>query len=209
MSGAASTHDAQPRTRLAAVVTSADRIESIAERRIARGLQQRQASAVSDLHELHGRTVMGLLVRLLGDPPTAEDVFQQVFLEAWQRGASYDPQRGSLLTWILTIARSRAIDELRKRVPEPRDPTDSAAWLDEREQEEALADELLEQWRIAGLLQQLPDHQAELLKRRFYGGETQREIAAATGITLSTVKMRMVDGLARLRELLEAEERGS
>ena len=54
----------------------------------------------------------------------AEDVQQQVFLEAWQRGERYDPERGGLLTWLLQIARSRAIDQLRRRVPEPRDPAE-------------------------------------------------------------------------------------
>jgi RNA polymerase sigma-70 factor (ECF subfamily) len=53
-----------------------------------------------------------------------------VFLEAWERGERYDPERGGLLTWLLTIARSRAIDHLRRRVPEPRDPTSAVVLAD-------------------------------------------------------------------------------
>ena len=68
-------------------------------------------------------------------------------------------------------------------------------------------DELLERWRFAYLLGRLPDEQADLLRRRFYDGATQTEIAAATGVPLGTVKMRMVQGLARLRDLLDGEER--
>jgi RNA polymerase sigma-70 factor (ECF subfamily) len=186
------------------VVATAQRTVSSADRRIADGLQRRDEHALVELHSACGRTVMGFLVRVLGEPATAEDVFQQVFFEAWQRGSDYDPARASTLTWIMTIARSRAIDQLRKRVPEPRDPHSSLALLEPSE--EAEIDELLERWRFANLLGRLPDEQADLLRRRFYDGATQTEIATATRVPLGTVKMRMVEGLARLRDLLDGEE---
>ncbi len=152
---------------------------------------------------------MGFLVRTLRDRAAAEDVFQQVFLEAWQRGPAYDPDRASPLTWVMTIARSRAIDQLRRRVPEPRDPAGSLALLEGDGDHEAVVDALIERWRFAALLGQLPEEEADLLRRRFYAGATQSEIAAATGIPLGTVKMRMVQGLGRLRDLLDREERGA
>lgn len=132
---------------------------------------------------------------------------QQVFLEVWQRGPSYDPERASLLTWVMTIARSRAIDHLRRRVPEPRDPAGTLALL-ESDGLDASLDELAEQWRIAGLLARLSDEEADLLRRRFYDDMSQREIARITGIPLGTVKMRMVQGLERMRELLAEEDLG-
>ena len=187
------------------VVTTAHRTVSSAERRIADGLQRRDEQALVELHAACGRTVMGFLVRVLGERATAEDVFQQVFLQAWQRGSDYDPARASTLTWIMTIARSRAIDQLRKRVPEPHDPRGSLALLEPSV--EAQVDELLDRWRFANLLGRLPDEEADLLRRRFYDGATQTEIAAETGVPLGTVKMRMVQGLARLRDLLDGEER--
>jgi RNA polymerase sigma-70 factor (ECF subfamily) len=184
------------------VAAAAQRTASAADRRIADGLRRRDEQALVELHVACGRTVMGFLVRVLRDPATAEDVFQQVFLEAWQRGPEYEPQRASPMTWVMAITRSRAIDELRRRVPEP---SDSPATEDGRV--EAQLDELIERWRFASLLGRLPEQEADLLRRRFYGGATQTEIASATGIPLGTVKMRMVQGLARLRDLLEAEER--
>ena len=187
------------------VVAAAHRTVSSAERRIADGLQRRDEQALVELHAACGRTVMGFLVRVLGERATAEDVFQQVFFEAWQRGPDYDPARASTLTWIMAIARSRAVDQLRKRVPEPRDPSGSLALLEPSE--EAQVDELVERWRFAYLLGRLPDEQADLLRRRFYDDATQTEIAAATGVPLGTVKMRMVQGLAQLRDLLDGEER--
>jgi len=176
------------------------------DRQLADGLRRRDADAITRLHAECGRVVLGFLIRTLRDRATAEDVFQQVFLEAWERGPTYDPQRGSPLTWVMTIARSRAIDQLRRRVPEPRDPAGSLALLEGEADPEGGVDALAEQWRMAYFLGRLPDEQADLLRRRFYGGRSQSEIAAETGIPLGTVKMRMVQALARLRELMDEEE---
>lgn len=177
--------------------------------RLAEGLHRRDPGALAALHAECGRTVLGFLVRTLRDRAAAEDVFQQVFLEAWQRGPTYDPARSAPLTWVMTIARSRAIDHLRRRVPEPRDPSGAVALLEGEADPAADIDALAEQWRMAALLARLPDEEADLLRRRFYGGATQREIAEATGMPLGTVKMRMVQGLGRLRDLIEAEERAA
>ncbi|WP_037501831.1 RNA polymerase sigma factor [Solirubrobacter soli] len=174
-----------------------------AERRLAKRLARRDPDALRELYDVHGRATFGFLVRVLGERTAAEDVQQQVFLEAWQRGERYDPERGGLLTWLLQIARSRAIDHLRRRVPEPHDPASAVALADRAD--ESRMDELLDHWRMAGELAQLPDQEADLLRRRFYFGQSQTEIAAATGLPLGTVKSRMVSGLRRLREALEGE----
>ncbi|MBI5106645.1 MAG: hypothetical protein HZB46_16965, partial [Solirubrobacterales bacterium] len=100
------------------------------ERRIARRLRDADPRGLEELYALHGRAVFGLLVRLVRDRATAEDLQQQVFTEAWRRGTEYDPRRAGLLTWLLTIARSRAIDHLRRRIPEPHDPAGAARLAD-------------------------------------------------------------------------------
>jgi RNA polymerase sigma-70 factor (ECF subfamily) len=103
------------------------------------------------------------------------------------------------------IARSRAIDHLRRRVPEPYDP-DTMPELVDRESEDQ-ADALVERWRVAGLIAGLPKQEARLLEMRFYQGLSQSEIAQRTGIPLGTVKMQMVRALERLRNAIEQEER--
>lgn len=159
------------------------------------------------LMEAHGRTILGYLTQLLADRATAEDVLQQVLLEVWQRASSYDAARASLLTWVLMIAKSRALDELRRRVPEPLDPAAAAEHAALNQLAEDEPERLLERWRIAALLERLPREEASLLRLRFYDGLSQTEIAARTGISPGTIKTRMVNGLAQLRTLLEAEER--
>jgi RNA polymerase sigma-70 factor (ECF subfamily) len=173
------------------------------ERRLVKRLRRRDPDALREVYERYGRTTFGLLVRTLGDRAAAEDVQQVVFLEVWQRAERYDPGRGSLLTWILTIARSRAIDHVRRHVPEPRDPASAVALVESVD--EARMDELVEQWHLAHLLGRLDPAESDVLRRRFYLGQSQSEIAEATGIPLGTVKSRMASGLGRLRHLVEAE----
>jgi RNA polymerase sigma-70 factor (ECF subfamily) len=169
------------------------------ERRIARTLARGDHDAIADLQAEYGRTLLGYLVDTLRDRGAAEDVYQQVLLEAWQRGPSYDPRRASLLGWLLMIARSRASDAQRKRTPIPTDPAQAPEIAFSEDQEA-----LLERWRVAHLLSRIPGEEARILKLRFYDGLSQREIADATGLALGTVKLRMVQGLDRLRTLLDA-----
>lgn len=173
--------------------------------RLGARLRERDPAALREAYERFGRVTFGFLLKAIGDRGGAEDVQQQVFLEVWRRADRYDPERGSLLTWVMTIARSRAIDHLRRRVPEPVDP-DTAAGVSESGGGEEAVEELAERWRLRGLLDRLPAAESELLRLRFYGELTQSEIAASREIPLGTVKTRMFNGLRRLREMIEEEE---
>lgn len=176
-------------------------------RGFARALQSRDRDALEQVYGEYAPTVLGYLINALGDRGAAEDVHQQVFLEVWQRAPSYDPARASILTWIMTITRSRAIDELRRRVPEPRDPTaHGPLGLAEDVDPQRSPEALLERWRVAHLLSRLRPEESELLRMRFYEGLSQSEIAERTEIPLGTVKMRMVGALRRLRDLVDEEE---
>ncbi|HET6509144.1 MAG TPA: sigma-70 family RNA polymerase sigma factor [Baekduia sp.] len=171
-----------------------------ADGRIANGLRAGDPGALEAVRDRCGATVFSYLCHVLRDHAAAEDVFQHVFTEVWQRGAAYDERRGSLMAWVLTIARSRAIDELRRRHPEPVDlataPEPSVA---------APQDAAIDRWRMAHHLARLPAEERELLQLRFYAELSQTEIAARTDLPLGTVKSRMVRGLERLRDLLDEE----
>lgn len=174
------------------------------DRRLADALRAGDPRALETFHARFGGTVFGYLLATLRERAAAEDVFQTVMTEVWRRAPRYDPERGSLATWALTIARSRAIDELRRRRPEPLDPADLP--------ETAAApgtvapqDEALDRWRMAHLLAQLPSEERHLLELRFYAELSQSEIATRTGLPLGTIKSRMVRGLERLRGLMDEE----
>lgn len=171
----------------------------------ARALRRGERSALERLYDEFAPTVFGYLVNTLRDRGTAEDVHQQVFLEVWQRVNEYDASRASLLTWIMMIARSRALDELRHRHPLPRDPADSSALIEDPDPAGS-PDALVERWRIAHLLSRLRPEEAEILRMRFYENLSQPEISERTDMPLGTVKMRMVSALRRLRDLIDEEE---
>ncbi|HMB52037.1 MAG TPA: sigma-70 family RNA polymerase sigma factor [Thermoanaerobaculia bacterium] len=176
------------------------------EARLGARLREGDEVALREVYERFGRVAFGYLLKALGDRAAAEDVQQQVFLEVWRRAASFDPERGTLLTWVMTIARSRAIDQLRRRVPEPVEPETVASAADAGAPSgESELDELAEHWRMRALLDSLPESESELLRLRFYGGFSQSEIAAREDVPLGTVKTRMFSGLRRLREMIEAE----
>jgi RNA polymerase sigma-70 factor (ECF subfamily) len=176
------------------------RSASRAERRLAAGLRARDARALEAVHAEYGASVFGFLLHRLRDRAAAEDVFQQVLTEVWRRGGEYDPRRASMLTWVLTIARSRAIDELRRRRPEPMDPQTLPEPATDPPD-----DRLLDAWRMSHLLGLLPAEERRVLELRFYEGLSQTEIAASTAVPLGTIKTRMVRGLERLRAHLDAE----
>lgn len=185
---------------------AADAMPSEEEARLGERLREGDEGALRDVYGRFGRVTFGFLVKTLGDRATAEDVQQHVFLEVWRRAESFDPERGRLLTWVMTIARTRAIDQLRRRVPDPVEPQTAEATLDATAPAgESEVEELAERWRMRGLLERLPESEAELLRLRFYGGMTQSEIAARDGIPLGTVKSRMFSGLRSLREMIEEE----
>jgi RNA polymerase sigma-70 factor (ECF subfamily) len=173
------------------------------EARLAAALAARDPEAITALSERFGRFLGGFLADALPDRGSAEEVLQQVLVEVWRRGPEYDPSRASLLTWMMTIARSRAIDERRRRRPEPVEPELVAGAVEEPPGTET--DELLERWRVAELLTRIPAEEATMLRLRFYEGLAQPEIADRMGMKLGTVKSRMVTALTRLRDLIEEE----
>jgi len=185
---------------------AADATPSQDEGRLVEGLREHDPVALREIYDRFGRITFGFLLKALSDRGAAEDVQQQVFLEVWRRSDRFDPARGRLLTWVMTITRSRAIDHQRRRAPEPIDPQAAGTASDISSigaggEIEALA----EQWRMRGLLDRLPASESELLRLRFYGELTQSEIAARERIPLGTVKTRMFNGLRRLREMIDEE----
>jgi RNA polymerase sigma-70 factor, ECF subfamily len=179
---------------------------STTELRIAAGLRRRDPDAVRALYAEYGPGALALLHDAIRDRGAVEDVYQQVLLEAWQRGCSFDPARASLRTWLATIARSRAIDHLRRRVPEPHDPT--VAYASARELDrtgfEPVA-QLVDRVTLEQLTARLTPDEAEVVRLRWRLGLSQRQIAAHTGVPLGTVKSRTASALRRLREMLEEE----
>lgn len=183
------------------VAVEAVRSKESGDAELARLIEAGDESALEKVYADHSGAVFGFLVRRMGDREAAEDVLQQVFVEVWQKAGRFDPERGSLIAWIMSIAGSRAIDALRRRVPEPRDPDVVARSGDGPDA--GGVDRFLADWDFARAVDGLPEPEAELLRLRFRDDLSQSEIAERTGIPLGTVKSKMVAGLNTLRREME------
>jgi RNA polymerase sigma-70 factor, ECF subfamily len=173
------------------------------ERRIARRLARRDPQGLTDLHELTARAAFSVILGIVRDRGHAEDVHQQVYAELWRRADQFDASRGTLLTWVLTIARSRALDHVRRRSDQPTD-ADVLVALGGAEDDRAFQD-VLDRALVGEALARIPSHERELLRMRFWEGLSQTEIAERTGQPLGTVKSRMLAGLRNLKLHLETE----
>jgi RNA polymerase sigma factor (sigma-70 family) len=164
-------------------------------------------TAVDDLYERFRRPAFALARRILADESLAEDVLQEVFLSVWRDPSAYDRARGSFSSWLLAVVHHKAVDAVRREESQRRRQTlvqedhalsEPVAARDV--EEEAWARVVAEQVRSA--LGGLSGPQREALTLAYYGGYTQREVAALTGAPLGTVKTRMLAGMRRLREEL-------
>jgi RNA polymerase sigma-70 factor (ECF subfamily) len=149
--------------------------------------------------------VFSLALRILNDRSAAEEVTLDVFLQVWQQASRYSAERGSPLAWLLTIARSRALDRLRnaahtRRETEPLDNVLTFAASAATPEEASLLAARGKQVRAALAL--LPSEQREVLTSAYFAGLTQTEIAAQFNLPLGTVKTRMRSGLSKLRQHL-------
>ncbi len=162
-------------------------------------------SALSDIYDRHSAAVLGLAVRMMNDRSLAEDIVQETFVGLWKHAARFDPERASLRTWILVIARNRAIDHIRRRrmatVSLDNDNGIADAVSPAPDVWPAVA-ERLDAEIVKRALASLPEVQRRSIELAYFGGMTQHEIAAVTGVPLGTVKSRVRLGLRRLRELL-------
>ncbi|MFI5912153.1 RNA polymerase sigma factor [Dactylosporangium sp. NPDC051541] len=148
--------------------------------------------------------VFHLATRTLSAAADAEDVTQGTFVAAWQGRAGFDPARGTLLGWLLGIARRKVVDQLRAAGRHDR-ATESARRSVPAAAMAAPADEVVDRLVLADELARLPDEQRRVLQLAFYDDLTHTQIAAVTDLPLGTVKSHLRRGMARLRERWEVD----
>jgi RNA polymerase sigma-70 factor (ECF subfamily) len=165
-----------------------------------------QAEAIEQLYQRYARPAYSLARRICGDGGIAEDAVQEAFLALWRDPGRFDPSRGGFGSWMLTLVHHKAVDAVRKESSIRRrtvPAADGEEWnvppgpgADQAAMGSVLAGE------VRDALGRLPDEQRQALALAYYGGYTQREVAAITGVPIGTVKSRMYTGVQRLRRLL-------
>jgi RNA polymerase sigma-70 factor (ECF subfamily) len=189
-------------TRLFDGPTDEDLMQSIAER---------QPSAISSLYQRHSKTLKKVIYQVLQDEAEADDVLQESILQVWREATSYSAALGKPLGWLVTIARRRAIDRVRRRAAYSRAKdrfetyveTEPRSWLQSFTQEDNSASDI--RHFLEREMNRLPDFQREALNLSFFGGLSHREIAAKTRTPLGTVKTRLELGLRKLSSSVRAQ----
>ena len=197
-----------PGTDSAASPAARTALRDLGDAELVRRIADRRQDALGALYDRYAPLLLALTRRIVGSQSDAEEVVQETLLQVWAQAGRYDPRRSSVATWLVLLARSRASDLLRSRRVRERAVTaagdetqgvhaspegPAAVWYEERRS------------RVAAALSELPPEQRQVLELAFFGGQSQREIAEATGFPLGTVKSRTLLAMRKLRQALRTE----
>lgn len=160
--------------------------------------------AFAELYDATAPRIYGLVRRLLVDPAQSEEVTQEIFLEIWQTATRYQPERGSAMSWMLTMAHRRAVD--RVRASQSSRERDSRIGIRDYDREyDQVAEHVeitMEGERVKRALQGLTELQRQAIELAYYRGLSHSEIAAELHVPVGTVKTRIRDGMIRLRDAM-------
>ncbi|MDQ3767399.1 MAG: sigma-70 family RNA polymerase sigma factor [Actinomycetota bacterium] len=165
-------------------------------------LQSGDEAALREAIRLYGGVVLGMARRILLEPAMAEEVAQDTFLALWRRPGAFDPSRGSLQSFLLGVARNKAIDLVRKEEARSRAGDLLMAEAETAQTVENPTDRSEERREVRDALCQLSEVQREAIVLAYFGGRTYREVAAELGIPEGTAKTRLRDGLIKLKDVL-------
>ena len=169
-------------------------------RAAARGDEQ----AFAELYDATAARLYGLVVRVVRDPAQSQEVTQEAYLEIWRTSARFDRDRGSALSWMMTIAHRKAVDRVRSAEASSRRDETYHTTTRERDYDVTAeqAERNLDSQRVRKALDSLTDTQRGAVQLAYFGGYTHTEVAALLGVPLGTAKTRIRDGLIRLRDTL-------
>jgi RNA polymerase sigma-70 factor (ECF subfamily) len=191
---------------LAAVISTTNPNVSL-DATLVNRLLQKDVNAFEQLYDRHSRAIYGLVLRILQQAGTAEEVVQDVFLQLWRNAAQYDSSRGPFVPWLLALARNRALDTLRLRSERQRRREGQADELppvaSAPEYENAL-DEKRRAEKVRAMMGALNPQQKRAIELAYFEGLSHSEIAATLKEPLGTVKSWIRNGLLRLKEGLQA-----
>lgn len=173
-----------------------------AEADLAARLMARDEDALREAVKVYGGIVNGMARRVLKEPSLAEEVVQDTFLALWRRPGAFDPSRGSLKSFLASIARNKAVDVVRKEESAKRSSDALLRDSSPRDDFFTFESEFEERAEVTSAMLQLPEPQRHAIALAYFGGRTYREVAEELEVPEGTIKTRMRDGLTKLRRVL-------
>jgi RNA polymerase sigma-70 factor, ECF subfamily len=189
------------------VLTPKENDDASSDAALVHRLLRRDVRAFEQLYDRHSRIVYGLVLRILQQASTAEEVVQDIFLQLWRNAGQYHEGRGPFVPWLLTLARNRALDNLRLKSERQRRREDQIEVLPSIAQAPEYEKSLDEKRRaevVRSLISSLSAPQKKAIEMAYFEGLSHSEIAAALHEPLGTVKSWIRNGLLRLKEGLQA-----
>ena len=167
-------------------------------------LQRGEQDAVALLYDRYAGIAYGLALRITGNATTAEDVVQEAFVSLWKQAPRFDPERGQVRSWLLTMVHHKAVDAVRRQTarPERALPEGAEEFMEASGRPDELAEMMLDAEAVREAVRQVPDDQRRVIEMAYFRGMTHVEIAQETGVPLGTVKSRLRIGLEKMREYL-------
>lgn len=176
-----------------------------AERALAERLLARDESALRELIDRYSGTVLGVARRVVAERSFAEEVAQDAFVALWRRPGAFDPERGSLQSFLVGIARNKAIDLVR-REESMRRRADELIAETATQPATTTMDRVHDAADLADVLANLPEPQRDAIALAYFGGRTYREVAEELDIPEGTAKTRLRDGLTKMRAVMTSKE---
>jgi RNA polymerase sigma-70 factor (ECF subfamily) len=166
-----------------------------------------QQDAFAELYDLTSGRIYGVVWRVLRSADHAAEVTQEVYVEVWRQSARFDPQKGSVLAWMTTMAHRRAVDRVRSVTSEVARDERYAVAGTQRDVDHVWedVDQKMDEERVRKGMESLTPIQREALTLAYFGGYTQTQVATLLKLPLGTVKTRIRDGLIGLRDALGVE----
>jgi len=181
------------------------KISSLQDEALIHLIARKHADALGELYDRYNRLVFSLALYMVGDQAAAEEITQDAFTRIWEQAATYKPEQAKVKTWLVTIARNRTIDELRRRRARP-----SLVLIEEglhasEDNLEDAVDGRVQNARVRDALDELPPEQREVLVMAYFGGYSQSQISATLSLPLGTVKTRIRLAMQKMRQNLAGE----
>jgi len=184
--------------------------DELTDEQLMSAIQMHDQAALTSLYRRHTPRLRTIVGRVINNESDTDDLLQEIFCEVWRLASHYSEEKGKALGWLITLARRRAIDKLRKkeayqraeerlRVENSHDPRNSMHHGADDDAEASDRAEILQ--RVIGTL---PVPQRDALRMAYYNGMSQREIAARTGIPLGTIKTRLELAVRKVRSAILA-----
>ena len=164
-----------------------------------------ERDALRQLYDATSAKLFGVCLRILSDREESEDVLQDVYVTIWRRADRFDGARASVMTWVSTIARNRAIDRLRARGPMAyAEQVDVLEIADGQDSAETLLSAADDRNRLHGCMSELDDRTQKVIRTAFFDGVTYEALAKSMDAPLGTVKSWIRRGLAKLKGCLQS-----